>query len=864
MDCRIIDPSALVRLKPLSGFLAKVSALFFLLLCSSIFLYGRSANEKLSFVKLSPSGDYTILAKEISEKTTSLEVVTKGKTEIISGSYSKSFSFIGNHTVAFIAGKGKNSCMVLFDLAKSKSLMQIENVTSYDKVGESGVVAALSKRNGQKNVASILLSLGNDHQANVFADTIGLYAIAPNSKSIICTKYNDANQKSIYKVSVSTLKSELVGELPTPIRSFYSISAKNDLLMEPLKDNGKPFIITYNTLSKKYAQLEVPSGFSVYKTTPPRFNANGGGVLAYFQEKQNGTIKVDSTAGVELWDWKAIELVSVQNKKAQRNQIEKRLWICRDLKKFIPLESDTLYNLRPVGDGSKYMVGIVEYPYMLQRSWQSGKIADYYLVDMEKGSAKLVVKSSPYYVNSSPSGKYLYWVASDSLWYSYNLENGKVVPFTKGITDSFFDVNCDEPSASSHFAPEGWLNSDKILLKSYYDLWICDLSGKEAPVSVTHQLGKQTNSQFRVVSSEKDFLNSRKEVVAERFNLSSKESGLYMIDLNGKQQPKELVSGGYKFSSVQYAAPSKVVAWRQESYSDYSNAWTKYGTDKPKQLTTISPSDSLRGSAHLLSWENKDFGTLQGMLFLPDTTRFKPPYPCVVNFYEQQSNELNVFRELTVSDCNINVPYYVQNGFAVFIPDIKFKVGDPGESSYSCMKSALEYLAKRYPQIDMERLGVQGHSWGAFQTVYLLTRMNNFKAAVAMAPVVNMISGYGSLRRGVGCSRMFQYESGQSRIGSTLWENPQAYIKHSSILYADRITTPLLVIANDNDGAVPYEQGMEIFLGMRRLQKPCWMVNYKGDAHVLNFESNKRDYTEKVMGLFRFYLKGGEKPDWMM
>ena len=864
MDCRIINPAALVCFKPLTGFLAKVSIFSFLLLYSSILLYGHSANEKLSFVKLSPAGDYTILAKEISEKATSLEVVTKGRTEIISDCYSKSFSFIGDHTVAFIAGKGKDSYMVLFDLAKSKALTQIENVTSYSKAGDAGIVAALLKRNGQKNTASILISLVNGHQAKVLADTIGLYTIAPDSKSIIYTKYGEANQKSLYKVSIGTLKSELVGELPTPIRSFYSISAKNDLLMEPLKDEGKPFIITYNTLSKKYAQIEIPSGLSIFKATPPRFTANGKSIFAYFQEQQKGTVKTDSTAGVEVWDWKAIELVSVQNKKAQRNQIEKRLWICRDLKKFTPLESDTLYNLRPVGDGSKYMVGIVEYPYMLQRSWQSGKIADYYLMDVENESTKLIVKSSPYYVIISPSGKYLYWVASDMLWYGYNLENGKLTPFSKGISDSFFDISSDEPSSSSNFAPEGWLNSDKILLKSYYDLWICDLSGKEAPISVTHQLGKQTNSQFRVVSSEKDFLNNRKEVVAERFNLSSKESGLYLIDLTGKQQPKELVAGGYKFSSVEYAASSKVVAWRQESYSDYPNAWVKYGADKPKQLTTISPSDSLRGSAHLLSWENKDFETLQGMLFLPDTTRFKPPYPCVVNFYEQQSNELNVFREVAVSDCNINVPYYVQNGFAVFIPDIKFKVGEPGESSYSCMKSALEHLAKRYPQIDMERLGVQGHSWGAFQTVYLLSRMNCFKAAVAMAPVVNMISGYGSLRRGVGSSRMFQYESGQSRIGSTLWEKPQAYIKHSSILYADRIATPLLVVANDNDGAVPYEQGMEIFLGMRRLQKPCWMVNYKGDAHVLNFESNKRDYTEKVMGLFRFYLKGGEKPDWML
>jgi dipeptidyl aminopeptidase/acylaminoacyl peptidase len=854
----------LAQLWPLEGFLFKLSACLLVFLFCATLSYGREVKGELAFVKLSPRGDYTILGKDVPGKGTSLEMFSKGKTAVISADYCKGFSFIGDHAVAFMAGKEKSLSLVLFDLSSKKVLARADDVISYQKIGEAGVAATTSKRNGQKVAASILLSLGAGGNARAFADTLGQYAVTADSKSVIYLKYSSENQKNIYKVDVSSLKSELAGVLPTAIRSIYSISATNELLLEPLKNDAKPAIVTYNTITKQSDRVEVPSGYSIFKATPPCFTANGKSIVAYLQEKPAGAIKTDSTSGIELWGWKDIELVSVQNKKAQRSQIEKKLWISRDRKTLTPLENDTLCSLRPVGDGSKYMVGVVDYPYLLQRSWQSGKIADYYLVNVETGGAKLVVKSAPYYVNSSPSGKYLYWVGSDSLWYSYSLSNGTILPFTKGIPDSFFDIASDEPSVKSQYAPEGWVSDDKVLLKSYYDLWICDLSGREAPISVTHQQGKQSNAQYRVASGEKEFLNSRKEVVAERFNLSTKESGLYMVDVAGKKSPKALVSGGYKFTAVQYAAPLGVLAWRQESYSDYPNAWVKYGSDRPKRITNISTSDSLRGSAHLLTWENKDFGTLQGMLFLPDSTRFTPPYPCVVNFYEQQSNDINLYRELALSDCNINVPYYVENGFAVFIPDIKFRVGDPGESSYSCMKSALEHLAKRYPQVDMEHLGIQGHSWGAFQTVYLLTRMNCFKAAVAMAPVVNMIGGYGSLRRGVGSSRMFQYESGQSRIGSTLWDNPQAYIKHSSILYADRITAPLLVIANDNDGSVPYEQGMEIFLGMRRLQKPCWMVNYKGDAHVLNIQHNKKDYTEKMMGIFRFYLKGKEKPDWMM
>jgi dipeptidyl aminopeptidase/acylaminoacyl peptidase len=126
-----------------------------------------------------------------------------------------------------------------------------------------------------------------------------------------------------------------------------------------------------------------------------------------------------------------------------------------------------------------------------------------------------------------------------------------------------------------------------------------------------------------------------------------------------------------------------------------------------------------------------------------------------------------------------------------------------------------------------------------------------------------MVSAYGGLRRGVGNSRMFQYESGQSRIGKTLWEAPQTYINHSTVLFANRITTPLLIIANDNDGAVPWEQGIELFLALRRLNQPAWLINYKGDAHVLNKHENKVDLTQRMMTFFTYYLKGSGMPVWM-
>ena len=138
-----------------------------------------------------------------------------------------------------------------------------------------------------------------------------------------------------------------------------------------------------------------------------------------------------------------------------------------------------------------------------------------------------------------------------------------------------------------------------------------------------------------------------------------------------------------------------------------------------------------------------------------------------------------------------------------------------------------------------------------------------FACAGSGAPVANMTSAFGGIRWESGDSRQGQYELGQSRIGRNLWEAPELYIADSPVFHANRVDTPLLIMHNDADGAVPWYQGIEMFMALRRLEKPVWMLQYNGEAHNIRARKNRKDITKRLQQFFDHYLKGEPLPKWM-
>ena len=270
----------------------------------------------------------------------------------------------------------------------------------------------------------------------------------------------------------------------------------------------------------------------------------------------------------------------------------------------------------------------------------------------------------------------------------------------------------------------------------------------------------------------------------------------------------------------------------------------------------------LWGSVESVTWTSADNIPLEGLLYKPEGFDPKKKYPMMVYFYEKNSQNIHQHIAPAPIRSSINYSMYTSNGYLVFVPDIVYKIGFPGESAMNCiMPGVTSLIAKGF--VDDKRIGIQGHSWGGYQIAYMVTRTNLFRAAEAGAPVVNMISAYGGIRWESGLSRMFQYERTQSRIGGTLWEKPMHYIENSPIFFADKVQTPLLMMHNDGDGAVPWYQGIEYYMALRRLDKPVWMLNYNGQGHGLTQRHHRTDFAKRMMQFFDHYLKDAPMPDWM-
>jgi dipeptidyl aminopeptidase/acylaminoacyl peptidase len=320
--------------------------------------------------------------------------------------------------------------------------------------------------------------------------------------------------------------------------------------------------------------------------------------------------------------------------------------------------------------------------------------------------------------------------------------------------------------------------------------------------------------------------------------------------------------------SVQKAKDASLVIWSSQTTVNYPEIKLSDLTFKNAQLISNSnpqQKDFNWATSEIISWKSFAGDTLKGILYKPENFNPDKKYPTVVYFYERSSQDIHRHYIPYPSHSIINKTFYASNGYLVFVPDIVYKDGYPGKSAYDAIISGVNYLINTYSFMDAKNIGLQGQSWGGYQIAWLVTQTNMFAAAMAGAPVSNMTSAYGGIRWGSGMSRMFQYEHSQSRIGGTLWEKPLLYIENSPVFYAPKVNTPLLIMHNDNDGAVPWYQGIEYFVALRRLNKPVWMLNYNGMNHNIEskYWANRMDLSKRMLQFFNHYLKEEPAPEWM-
>ncbi len=500
--------------------------------------------------------------------------------------------------------------------------------------------------------------------------------------------------------------------------------------------------------------------------------------------------------------------------------------------------------------------------------WQGFSVSDIYAIDPETGKSEMISRDFKGNVLlPSYSGKYLlFYDERKPGYFVYNSSTKKTYPVAKDIKNSLRDEENDVPDDPNAYGVVKWMENDKyVLIYDRYDLWQVDPEGNEKSVSLTH--GRKDKLVFRYVTTdmEEKFIKTGQKMLLRIFDEKDKSSGLALLNLGMSNAVsiffKEPVNMGF---AIQKAKDADVLVYTKETFAKSTDIYVHPLQSSAVQLSHTNPQQSGYnwGTAELFKWKAYTGKETEGILYKPEDFDTKKKYPMIVYFYERANSTLYNYQAPSPTPSRLNIPFFVSRGYIVFVPDIWYKTGYPGQGAYDHILSGTRAVVKQ-GYVDSTKIGLQGQSWGGYQIVYLITKTNLYAAAWAGAPVANMTSAYGGIRWGSGLTRQFQYEKTQSRIGATLWEKPNLYIENSALFSLPKVKTPLVIMANDADDAVPWYQGIEMYTGMRRLGKKVWMLTYNGEAHNLIERKNRKDIQIREQQFFDYMLKGDKPAKWI-
>lgn len=719
-------------------------------------------------------------------------------------------------------------------------------------------------------------------------DSVKSFQVAENGAAVLYTREAD----SLKAVCLYTVDSK-IGVRQTELWSSKLGQIASSMALDKWGAQGA-FMVTGDTVKhalydlyyfstadlkpQKIANEQIvglPGGFAVSRFGSLAFNRDGNrlqfGIAPKPKEEPKDTLPADEKFSLDVWSYRDTVLMPMQlvNKKRIAEANYMAVYFPKE-KRALALGDIELPSISFAENGdAPYALGTTSRPYSLYtgEDIQMYTPSDVYLIDLKTGKRTQIRKGGYGGTYLSPSAKYAaYYNLADSSWYAINTKTLKHTRLTADIPYPLYNIDDDHPGTPPLYGMSGWTTDEKMLIPDQFDLWLVDPSGKEPSQNLT-KIGREKKTQFRFVNMSrvegKSVVDMSRPMMFLSFNRENKENGYYLLQPG--QPIQKLVEGPYIYAIVGFAREGNRLIYTRENFNEFRDLWTsneQFGD--AKKLTNANPqqTDYKWGSVELFKWTDFNGNECEGLLHFPEDYDPSHPYPTIVYFYETQTFLRYRYNTPAPSRSIINPVYCTSNGYVVFIPDIKYRDGHPGKSCYDVVVSGTMALIDR-GIADKDHIGLQGQSWGGYQTAYLVTQTDLYACSAPGAAVTNMFSAYGGIRYESGMSRASQYETGQSRIGATPWKRPDLYIENSSVFFADRVKTPQLLRHDDNDGAVPWTQSIEYYIALRRLGRPVWLLNYNGEPHNLASRAACMDWDKRMYQFFDHYLKGAPMPRWM-
>ncbi len=669
-----------------------------------------------------------------------------------------------------------------------------------------------------------------------------------------------------------------------------------------------------------------PAGFVLSEFTAPRWSQDGSKIFFGIREQQDAAPDVRALGGaaggggpggpapggagggggaaaggaasdqanLDIWHWKDAELQSEQMLRiAQARRATFASVFHVGSKKFVRLADDTIPTVSVTAD-DQLAIGADANPYELDFSEGQPSRADYYAINTATGARTLLAKRLFRTFGPSPDSQWFLYLEAGHV-IAHNLVTGKKVT-VDAATKSFLNTDDDHAAEKSIWGLAGWSKDGKaVLLYDKYDVWSLPLDGTKGTMltagaganeQVVLRLAGTLNRTEPELSDLYDSLmpaddafqgpgrgggagnaavDLSKPLALTAYGDWTKKSGYWQIPAGGGQ-PARLIWDDRSIGGAVKSKGGDRVLFTQQRFEEFPDYWaTNAAFASPKKLTDANPqlAEYAWGSKKLIDYTNSKGKKLQATLALPAGYEPGKKYPMLVYIYEIMSNTHHQFSMPTYDD-RPHMSTYASDGYLVLQPDIVYEIGKPGTSAVDCVTAAVKKVIE-LGYADPARIGLQGHSWGGYESSFIVTQTNMFAAVVTGAPLTNLTSMYNILYKQSGAWNGGILETQQGRLGAnvTPWNAPALFERESAVFQVAKIQTPFLIMQGTADGAVDWNQGLEYYTAARKAGKNVIFLSYPNEPHHLAIKANQIDFLTRMKQYFDHYLKGGPEMEWM-
>jgi len=817
---------------------------------------------------LSPNGQYAgYLIRSGLGGTTSLvlKAITSGWERRFPRVQSVSFSLDSRQ--ALFLTRGDTLVLVSLGGSSEERIPQVGTFQLFDQGGEEFLL--YSRKDSTPRLVICSLHTGRER----ILTGVTSWLLAQNGRILLTKQPDNANKDSekIARIDLVTGHEQMIWE-GRAAGSWVMDSAGSRVAFTGRDTDGYNHVWYYKKGQEKARPAvgeqanSIDSGWGIGRLLS--FCCSGSRLLLTLHQKEL-PIADPSAVSVDIWSYSDAKLQSQQLDEMGSPQ------------EFLAvLRLDSGFALQWLQrDGEKHMASLHLDDYVVfdstqgdpsEQPWSTAAQPHYEVVALRSGERRTLHRQV---LDASPAGRFLVLLTADTRDMStYELATGKIREITAGL--SLPDIRRyrdDVNGLKMHFILlSGWLPHDsKMIAYDLNDIWELDPLATAAPLNLTHHYGRDHHILFRPALRPAGRLIGDQSLLLSAFDEQTKDNGFCQIALHREQDPMLPAQGPWLYYApfslpgepVVKAAQAPVYLVQRQEATQSPNYFTTHDFKAFTPVSEVYPERNYRWmTSRLLHFATEDGRQEKGILYLPgdfDSTR---TYPLILHYYERRSDELHLYRSPSGHAGDLNIPWFVSQGYCVFVPDIHFSLGRPGESVLQTVEGAALFL-KTLAGVKLGKIGLQGHSYGGWETNYLITHSHNFAAAISSAGPSNIISEYGDIMNN-SVSNIGFIENSQLRMGATLWEHPEYYIRSSPLFAADHVTTPVLLISNHRDPAVSFSQGLAFFTALRRLGKSAWMLQYDSGGHG-QYGPDRTDGLLRMTQFFDYYLKGSPAPRWM-